>query len=317
MVPDLALIEIFDFYMAKVLEFDIVRYNREVWIILAHVCRKWRDIVFGSPQRLNMRLYFPARRSVRAMLDTWPPLPVEIWGRDLRKRKLDNIVAALEHTDRIHKIELSDDSRSHLEQALAAMLPMQKPFPSLTELQVDFFSEWKRLAVPDLLLSGSAPLLRSLRLRNIQFPLPLLQNLLPSTTNLVELRIRSIPNSRFISPEAMVACLSGLNRLEEVELEFESPRTSTWGSRRLPPSTRCVLPALTLLRFDGSCEYLEELISQIDSPLLDNLYVTVFHQPELDTAQLYIMTQIYAVVVARTHVQFDRYARENPRGPIN
>jgi len=174
---------------------------------------------------------------------------------------------------------------STLEQALAAM---QKPFPSLTgtELAVDFFSKLERLAVPDSLLSGPAPLLRSLRLRSIQFPLPLLQSLLPSATNLVELRIRGTPNSGFISPEAMVACLSGLNKIEIFELEFEFPRISTWRSRRLLPSTRCALPALTSLRFDGSCEYLEELISQIDSPLLDKLDVTVFHQPELDTVQL-------------------------------
>ena len=81
----------------------------------------------------------------------------------------------------------------------------------------------------------------------------------------------------------MVACISGLNRLEKVDLGFESPHAST---RRLLLSTHCVLPALTSLRFDGSCEYLEELISQIDSPLLDDLDVKVFHQPELDTAQL-------------------------------
>jgi len=80
----------------------------------------------------------------------------------------------------------------------------------------------------------------------------------------------------------MVACLSGLNRLEEFELGFRSPQI--W-RRHLPPSTRCVLPALSSLRFKGSCEYLEDLISPIDSPLLDNLDVIVHHL-ELDTPQL-------------------------------
>ena len=82
----------------------------------------------------------------------------------------------------------------------------------------------------------------------------------------------------------MVACLSGLNRLEEFELDFRSPRI--WRSRGLPPSTLCVLPALTLLQFYGSIEYLEHLIAPIDSPLLDKLYVTLLHQPELATPQL-------------------------------
>ena len=109
----------------------------------------------GSPFRLNVRLHFQAWSSVKVMLDTWPPLPIDIWGSG---SELGNIVAALEHNDRIHKIELWSSSKPHVEQALAAM---QKPFPSLTELAVDFFNESVALAVPDLLLSGSAPLLRS------------------------------------------------------------------------------------------------------------------------------------------------------------
>ena len=281
MVPDLALIEIFDFYMTEALDFDPFRRSREAWIILAHVCRKWRDTVFGSPYRLNVRLFFKARRSTRSMLDTWPPLPIDIWGSELRRWNVDNIIAALEHTDRIHKIELCDSSLFHAEQALAAM---QKPFPSLTELAINFYSETAVLVVPDSLLSGSAPLLRSLRLRCIQFPLPLLRNLLLSAADLVELYIWKIPNSGFILPGEMVACLSGLTKLEEFELGFQSPHI--WISRRLPPSTQCLLPALTSLRFSGSCEYLEDLIAPIDSPLLDNLDIVLLHQPRLATPQL-------------------------------
>ena len=75
LIPDVALIEIFDFYMDEAqhrLDYGLFRFNlnKEAWIVLAHVCRKWRDIVFGSPYRLNVRLFFKARRSVRAMLDT-------------------------------------------------------------------------------------------------------------------------------------------------------------------------------------------------------------------------------------------------------
>ena len=281
MVPDLALIEIFDFYMTEALDFDPFRHNRVAWIILAHVCRKWRDIIFGSPYRLNARLFFNPRRSVSAMLDTWPPFPIDIWGSEFRMWNVDNIVAALEHADRIHKIELLDGSPFHLEQALAAM---QRPFPSLTELAITFCTETAVLVVPDSLLNGSAPLLRSLQLRYIPFPPPLLQNLLLSATNLVKLHLWGVPDSGFISPEVMVACLSGLNKLEEFQLGFESPRI--WRSRGLPPSTRCDLPALTSLRFKGSCEYLEDLIAPIDSPLLDDLGAIVFHQPGFTTPQL-------------------------------
>jgi hypothetical protein len=286
MVPDVALIEIFDFYMAEALDFDPFQCNTEVWVILAHVCRKWRDIVFGSPRRLNMRLYFPARRSVRAMLDTWPPLPIDIWGCDTDIRLWEagtgNIVAALEHNDRINKIELRSSSKSVVEQVLAAM---QKPFPSLTELVVDFFGETAPV-VPDLIFSGSAPLLRSLRLSSTQFPLPALRKLLLSATDLVEFRIKEILEPGFISPDAVIACLSGLTRLEEFELGFLLVSPTPWGIRHPPPSTRCFLPALTSLRFKGQREYLEHLIAPIDSPLLDNLDVTLSDPPVFNTPQL-------------------------------
>jgi hypothetical protein len=280
MVPEVALIEVFHFYMAEALAYDPFRHNREAWVILAHVCRKWRDIVFGSPRRLNARLYFRGRKSVRAMLDTWPPFLIDIWGSDFRGRDAGNIVEALEHKDRIHKVELWDSSIPQMEQVLAAM---QKSFPSLTELAVDFYTEMGSLVLPDLLLGESAPLLRSLRLRSVQFPLSVLRNLLRSA-DLVQIRIWKIPEAGFISPEDVVACLSGLARLEEFELGFQS--ALDWASRDPPSSARCVLPALTSLLFKGSRKYLEHLVALIDSPLLDNLDVIIFHQPVWDTPQL-------------------------------
>jgi len=86
------------------------------------------------------------------MLDTWPPLPIDIWACDLILWDVNNIVAALEHNDRIHKIELWDSLMSHVERAFAAM---QKPFPSLTELAINF--SMPNFDVPDSFLSGSVP----------------------------------------------------------------------------------------------------------------------------------------------------------------
>jgi hypothetical protein len=280
MVPDVALIEVFGFYMAEALGYDPVRHNRKVWVILAHVCRKWRDIVFGSPRRLNARLYFQGRRSVRAMLDTWPPLLIDIWGSDFRVWDVGNIVAALEHNDRIHKVELWDSSLPKMEQVLAAM---QKSFPSLTELAVNFYTETGSLVLPDSFLSGYAPLLRSLRLRSVQFPLSVLRNLFRSA-DLVQIRIWQIPDAGFVSPEDVVACLSGLTRLEEFELGFQA--SLHWATRHPPSSARCVLPALTSLRFTGPSVYLEHLIAPIDSPVLDNLDVVHFDQALLNAPQL-------------------------------
>ena len=45
MLPDVALLEIFDFYEDEI--------RIEAWHTLVQVCRKWRNLVFGSPRRLN------------------------------------------------------------------------------------------------------------------------------------------------------------------------------------------------------------------------------------------------------------------------
>jgi len=70
MLPDIALLEIFDFYMHGAWT--------EAWQMLVHVCRKWRDVVFGSPRRLNLLLSCTARKPVKAMLDVWPLFPIVV-----------------------------------------------------------------------------------------------------------------------------------------------------------------------------------------------------------------------------------------------
>ena len=61
MLPDVALLEIFDFYGDEE--------HTEAWRTLVHVCQKWRNVVFGSPRRLDLRLYCTARTPVRETLD--------------------------------------------------------------------------------------------------------------------------------------------------------------------------------------------------------------------------------------------------------
>jgi F-box-like len=100
MIPDVVLLGIFDFYIPKK-HFHYYKKQIEAWHTLAHVCRKWRNVVFGSPRRLNLRLCCVARTPVREMLDIWPPFPIIIWDHNPDSRDEDNIAAALEHNDRI------------------------------------------------------------------------------------------------------------------------------------------------------------------------------------------------------------------------
>jgi hypothetical protein len=284
MLPDVALLEIFDVYIDDNYEDENEReYDKKVgvWYTLVHVCRKWRNTVFGSPRRLDLRLYCRASTPVRQTLDVWPPLPIviEVSGADPWNE--GNIVAALEHNDRICELVIHDILSSERENALTAL---QQPFPALTNLYVVFDTETAAV-IPTTFLGGSAPGLESLYLKHI--PFPGLPKLLLTAAHLVDLNLRRIPQSGYISPETMVASLSVLTRLECLHIGFESPQSRPDQRIQRPaPRTRTVLPVLTLLRFKGVSDYLEDLVARIDVPQLEYLTITFFHQLILDAPQL-------------------------------
>jgi hypothetical protein len=250
------------------------------WRTLMHVCRKWRNVILGSLHRLNLRLVCSDRTPLRGMLDVWPPLPIILIHNFARSKSSgDNIIAALERSDRVCQIRLELDLQ--WEKVLGAM---QEPFPALSHLILRSNIEIAPV-VPDLFMGGSAPRLQDLRLEGV--PIPGLPKLLLTATDLVHLILCRIPHSGYISPEAIVTCLSTLPRLEMLCLEFESPLSRpNRERRRLPPPTRSVLPALIKLYFKGVSEYLEDLVARIDSPLLDRLEISLFHQLLFDTPQL-------------------------------
>ena len=281
-LPNIVLLEIFDHYLDEYQRLGCLN----AWQTLVHVCRKWRNVVFRSPCRLNLRLQCGATAPV-SKIDVWPLFPIvinidalEIWGPWCR----DNVVDALEHNDRVCQLSIFEIYSKDLEKILAAM---QKPFPVLTRLELLQPRPHKETAPinPDSFLGGSVPHLQTLCLDCV--PFPGLPKLLLSATHLVDLDLQRIPYSGYISPEAMVTCLSGLTRLESLTIVFKSPRCRPdQNSRRPPPLTRALLPVLAKLKFGGSSEYLEDLVARIDVPLLVELAMQFFHQLIFDTPLL-------------------------------
>ena len=287
-LPDVALLEIFDFYVDHL---RIEENQMHAWCTLVHVCRRWRDLVFGSPRRLGILLWYKPELPLQdsEMLDIWPPLPIAIWANpDLTAGRYDesNIIAAFnsEYNDRISRVQLCDFPRSHLEEILAAM---HQPFPALSflELGLGDYEDTTVAVIPDSFLGGSAPHLQTLILDYI--PFPGLPNLLLSATHLVELGLWRIPHSVYFPPEVLADCLSVLTRLEILKFEFEFLQSRRDQNSRHPrPPTRTLLPVLTELWFRGLDGYLEDLVSHIDAPLLDKLDIIFFHEPIIDTPQL-------------------------------
>jgi hypothetical protein len=279
MLPNDVLLAIFDFYAHQGHTF---KREIEAWQSLVHVCQRWRSVVFGSPRRLNLRLVCTSKTPARDRLDIWPALPLLIQDRTYQTEGGDNIVAVLERSDRVDNIELHGDLSSPVENVLTAM---QVPFPKLTELQLRLRGKTETVRVlPDSFLGGSAPRLRLLRLEYL--PFPGLPKLLLSATHLVSLFLWGVPHSGYFSPEAMVTALSALTNLQLLWLDFQSPLSCPdRESRRPPPPTRNVLPVLTTFWFKGVPEYVEDLMTRIDSPRLKVLNITFFNQVVFDTPQ--------------------------------
>jgi hypothetical protein len=281
MLPDDVLLEIFDHYLILFQRYSYPIQQVSAWHKLVHVCQRWRYVVFHSPRRLDLRLRCTGRTSVRKMLDIWPALPVYISAiPPLSARDVTNIISALQQHNRVCTIDINGVPNSLLKEFAA----MQEAFPALTELQLWSYDE-NAAVLPDSFLGGSAPRLQNLLFSRI--PFPGLPKLLLSTHDLVTLDLWRIPRSGYFSPEAMVTALSTLTSLESLFLQFRSPRSQAdRASRRPPPLTSDVLPALTSLRFTGDSEYLEDIVSRLEAPLLSYTEITFFNQLIFDTPLL-------------------------------
>ncbi|KAH9979422.1 hypothetical protein BGW80DRAFT_1455141 [Lactifluus volemus] len=220
-----------------------------VLLDIFQICVPHLDLSPGSYPRRPKTWYHLVHYSCEEKLDVWPPLPIKIWSTHAGDLG-DNIIAALEHPDRI-----CDETG--------------ETAPALS----------------NTFLGGSAPRLRSLTLYHI--PFPTLPQLLLSCNDLSRLSLRNIPHNGYISPAAMVRGISTLTRLTHLNIGFESSASRPDQRTRRPPLlTRTVLPALTAFKFCGVSEYLDDLVAQIDAPLLEDVDITLFNQLIFDIRHL-------------------------------
>ena len=205
MLPEEVLLEIFDFYLCEV-------YNKTEWKTFVHVCRGWRSIVLAAPLRLDLRLVCTGITPVRKMLGIWPALPIALRFFEFT----DEALAALQYRDRICEIYLGFVSDYKLKSL--AEVTRQAPFPALTDLRIEAFDG--RPVVPDSLLGGSTPGLRSLSSRQAAFTA--LGKLHLSAPRLVELSLCDIRGFAIINSETtrMADWLPSLTGLVKLQIEY-------------------------------------------------------------------------------------------------
>ena len=136
------------------------------WHRLAHVCHRWRSVVFGSPNFLDLRLVCPPGRRME-LADIWPPFPIVVTNIN-SKHKLEDydFDATIVHHDRVCQITLLGLTSPRLQRLASAM---QVQFQALIDLTLFSLDRHPALALPDGFLGGSGPRLQSLQFHFIPF----------------------------------------------------------------------------------------------------------------------------------------------------
>jgi hypothetical protein len=245
------------------------------WLFLVHVCRRWRQITFASPRRLDLQILCTYGTPVRKNLGIWPPIPIVLQYGDyvgkMSPSDEDDVIAALQHPERVSRVSLRL-TESQLGKVAAVM---HEPFPLLQSLSI-FSKGEDELIIPCGFLGGSAPSLQKIELFGVSYPT--LPTLLLSTSDIVDLNLGNIPPTGYISPEVIAAHLAMLPRLNMVHLAFPPAPSAESTQILLTPITRNVFPSLHDLLFVGDCQYLEDFVARIDTPQLNSAVIIFWDQ---------------------------------------
>ena len=223
---------------------------------------------------------------MKAGLDIWPALPIVIEASFDYDKDEDDIVGALEDRDRIVGISLWRVTQFKVKKCLRVM---QQPFPVLKSLDLDLECGKFPHLHTDTFLGGSIPRLKRLSLTGCHFSA--LPTLLSSASELVDLHIGDflLTGRGQISPEEMSTCMSSLTRLQSLSINFRWRTELTYPtSQSPPPSTLAptVLPALINLSLGGPHGYLEDLLTRIDTPLLEHGGLRFYDVPNVYGPQI-------------------------------
>ena len=258
-----------------------VHTSPQIWHFLTHVCQKWRQIVLEHPLGLRLQLHCTYGTPVLKTLGYWPPFPLVIsYGaihRPPTPEDENNIMAALEHTDRVRSIRFTVSST-----LLKKLSTISKPFLELEDL-VLLPEDNSQLTLPNTFWWGHR--LRTLHSTRIAFAS--LPQLLTPSQNLVDIQLDEIPGAGYFSPEAFVYALCGMTQLQSLSVHFlPCPPRRNYLSLPPLPGDRVVLPVLTRFRYRGISKYLDILVARVDAPRLNDIDITFFNQPTLEASQL-------------------------------
>ena len=251
---------------------------RLTWRNLAHVCQRWRYLMFDMWFHLDMSLVLTINSPPINTLGHLPPIPLLIefsdhGTRTMSQRDEENIrLGLVQWHDRVCQVDFRAPSSS-----LRIWLgQMNQPFPRLRGLSLLSTSTEENLVLPERF---QAPDLRRLTLHSIGLSTRSTL-LLSSAITLSTLSLTHVGASSYLSPGHLVKQLQGLPHLEELSIGFAIPipLPSTEGKLLPAPIPPVTLPSLRRLTFRGVGVYLDNLLAQANAPLLERLNLTLLFE---------------------------------------
>ncbi|KAI0261344.1 hypothetical protein BC834DRAFT_972759 [Gloeopeniophorella convolvens] len=276
-LPDEILLEIFDFWHLMVLEdkndplFSDVLTQGDWWI-LSIVCRRWRQILLGSPSRLRLCLHCNSYTPDHILHFPYslPLLMADIeaghpWDLGYAPR-------LFEHMNRALKIALKG-SRYILAKLCAELV---RSAPLLEHLVVETSTPgYVDTRLPSAFFNGSAPRLRRLRLDGIAIVDS--PSFRAATARLVSLSVklfRDLPVEHFLS---VLSHLPMLQELEVGNVEFAQEEMD-WNidSPPAPLAIRATLPRLSRLYLRTAYPWIALIVMSMEASSVTDLSIHPF-----------------------------------------
>jgi hypothetical protein len=248
------------------------------WYKLAHVCRRWRQLILGSASYLGLSLVCTKGTPIADMLAHSPPLPLVIdyfdGYHDITTEDEEGITLALTQRGRVRRVRL----HMLVTNLQRLIVTIDGEYPIL-EYLVIMHQTKDTSAVLNLPQTLQAPHLRHLAL--IDFDLPIGSRLLTTAAGLVTLCLFIDHSSIYFHPNTLHRWLSFMPQLETLVILFSFPvphRDIERQPMHTPVTTPITLPSLHCFRFRGVSTYLESLVRQISTPRLGKLEIDFFNQ---------------------------------------
>ena len=274
-LPDELLLEIFDSCRQGISPCEFLWKEKHGWFSMAHVCRKWRAIMFASSSRLDLGISVRLQKLGEIKTVLSDPLPISIkfgtihtkpTGGDKRRMR----AALKQYRARVREIFFNGGSAWFDKYFKKFSNVTGCNFPVLESLSMEFrYRDAPKLI--NTFLGGpdqSNVHLRRLKLRGVSFAS--ISGLLSSSTSLTDLYLLTDFALSLSSEMLLVACLQGMSCLRCLTL-YTPPRPIESPSQPSTPNDIVVLSHLTRFTYSGPSGLLNALVAGLSAPSLQNI----------------------------------------------